>query len=240
MRPVIGLSPLWDNDRESYWMLPGYMKILEECGALPLMLPLTENEAILAQCLHICNGILLTGGQDISPAIYNEETSPHCGEICPKRDIMDQRLLVSAIGMNMPVLGICRGLQLLNAALGGKLYQDLPTEYRREVNHVMKPPYHRSVHKVTILKHTPLAEIIGEKKIGVNSYHHQGIKDLASCLQPMAISEDGLIEAAYMPEKHFVMGVQWHPEFSYQTTPESKDIAQAFVDACKQENPLKK
>lgn len=233
MRPVIGLSPLWDNDRESYWMLPGYMKMLEECGALPLMLPLTENEAIPDQCLRICDGILLTGGQDISPTIYNEETSPHCGEICPERDIMDQRLLISAIGMDMPVLGICRGLQLLNAALGGTLYQDLPTEYRREVNHVMKPPYHRSAHKVTILKNTPLAEIIEEKEIGVNSYHHQAIKDLASCLQPMAISEDGLIEAAYMPEKHFVMGVQWHPEFSYQTAPESKDIAQAFVDACK-------
>lgn len=233
MRPVIGLSPLWDNKKTSYWMLPGYMTMLEECGALPLMLPLTNEESLLTQCIDICDGILLTGGQDISPEIYGKEVSPYCGEICKKRDIMDQYLLISAIGRDMPVLGVCRGLQLLNAVLGGTLYQDLPTEYNSDVNHVMKPPYNRNAHKVTILKNTPLAEITGEEEIGVNSYHHQAIKDLASCLQPMAISEDGLREAVYMPGKRFILGVQWHPEYSYQTDECQKKIALAFVNACK-------
>lgn len=233
MKPVIGLSPLWDKDKESYWMLPGYMKMLEECGALPLMLPLTDEEALLDQCLKMCDGIVLTGGQDVSPTMYGAETSPQCGEICEKRDTMDQRLLISAIGMDIPVLGICRGLQLINAALGGTLYQDLPSEYQTEINHVMKPPYHRGVHKVSIIEHTPLATLTDHSEIWVNSYHHQAIKELASSLRPMAISEDGLIEAAYMPGKRFIIGVQWHPEYSYRSDKACKNIAEAFVTACK-------
>ncbi|MBQ4092787.1 MAG: gamma-glutamyl-gamma-aminobutyrate hydrolase family protein [Firmicutes bacterium] len=232
MRPVIGLSPLWDNSKESYWMLPGYMKMLEECGAVPLMLPLTHDEGILDHCLNMCNGILLTGGQDVSPSMYGAEVSPFCGEVCEERDRMDRYLLISAIGRDLPVLGICRGLQLMNAALGGTLYQDLPSEYQSSVNHVMTPPYDRGVHNVTVLSGTPLSDMLGEGDIAVNSYHHQAVKDPASCLKTMAISEDGLIEAMYMPGKHFVVGVQWHPEFAYLSDPRCLNIAKAFVKAC--------
>lgn len=232
MRPVIGLSPLWDNSKESYWMLPGYMKMLEECGAVPLMLPLTHDERILDHCLNMCNGILLTGGQDVSPSMYGANISPFCGEVCEERDRMDRYLLISAIGRDLPVLGICRGLQLMNAALGGTLYQDLPSEYKSLVNHVMEPPYDRGVHNVTVLSGTPLADMLGEGDIAVNSYHHQAVKDPASCLKPMAISEDGLIEAMYMPGKRFVVGVQWHPEFAYLSDPRCLNIAKAFVEAC--------
>ena len=234
MRPVIGLSPLWDNSKESYWMLPGYMKMLEECGAVPLMLPLTTDEGILDHCLNMCHGILLTGGQDVSPSMYGAETSPHCGEVSEERDRMDRYLLFSAIGRDLPVLGICRGLQLMNAALGGTLYQDLPTEYESAVNHVMTPPYDRGVHDVRVLEGTPLREMLGEEIIAVNSYHHQAVKDAASCLVPMAISEDGLIEAMYMPTKRFVVGVQWHPEFAYLSDPRCLNIAKAFVEAAAQ------
>lgn len=233
MKPVIGLSPLWDNSKESYWMLPGYMKMLEECGAVPLMLPLTNDESVLDQCLSMCSGLLLTGGQDVSPQMYGEETSPHCGEICEERDRMDRRLLISAIGMDIPVLGICRGLQLMNAALGGTLYQDLPSEYQSHVNHVMTPPYDRGVHRVSVLSGTPLAVMLGEGEIAVNSYHHQAVKEPASCLKTMAISEDGLIEGMYMPGKRFIVGVQWHPEFAYLTDPRCLNIAKAFVEACR-------
>lgn len=232
MRPVIGLSPLWDNSKESYWMLPGYMKMLEECGAVPLMLPLTADESVLDYCLNLCNGILLTGGQDVSPLMYGAEISSRCGEVCEERDCMDRHLLISAIGRDLPVLGICRGLQLMNAALGGTLYQDLPSEYKSPVNHVMTPPYDRGVHKVKVLGGTPLADMLGEGEIDVNSYHHQAVKDPASCLETMAVSEDGLIEAMYMPGKRFVVGVQWHPEFAYLSDPRCLNIAKAFVAAC--------
>lgn len=231
-KAVIGLSPLYDREKDSYWMLPGYMKMVERCGALPLMLPLTTEESLLTAAFELCDGILLTGGQDVSPSLYGQLPSGLCGEVCEERDEMDRRLLISAIGTDKPVLGICRGLQLMNAALGGTLYQDLPTEYGTAAEHCMKPPYDRGVHSARILDDTPLHDLLGVDEISVNSYHHQAVKDPASCLKPMAISEDGLIEAMYMPGKRFIWGVQWHPEFSYEKDHRCFRIAEAFVNAC--------
>lgn len=231
---VIGLSPLYDREKESYWMLPGYMKILERCGALPLMLPLTTDKTLLAAAFSQCDGFLLTGGQDVSPLLYGQTRSFFCGEVCEERDEMDRRLLISAIGADKPVLGICRGLQLMNATLGGTLYQDLPTEYGTAVEHHMAPPYDRGVHDVRILDDTPLHDLLGADVLSVNSYHHQAVKDPASGLKPMAVSEDGLIEAMYMPGKRFIWGVQWHPEFSYEKDPCCLLIAEDFVKACEQ------
>lgn len=232
MKPVIGLSPLWDGEKGSYWMLPGYMKLLEDCGALPLMLPLTTDQTLLRQCMELCDGLLLTGGHDVSPKLYGAEVSPHCGEVCEARDEMDRFLLIAGIGADMPVLGICRGLQLMNAALGGTLWQDLPAERESTVEHHMTPPYNRSVHQVDILPDTPLRDLFGVERIGVNSYHHQAVKEPAAALKAMAVSEDGLIEGMYLPEKRFIWGVQWHPEFAYETDENCKKIAEAFVEAC--------
>ena len=231
-KTIIGLSPLYDREKDSYWMLPGYMKMVERCGAVPLMLPLTTEEPLLAAAFELCDGILLTGGQDVSPSLYGQPLSPLCGEVCEARDEMDRRLLISAIGADKPVLGICRGLQLMNAALGGTLYQDLPTEYGTTAEHCMKPPYDRGVHSVCLLDDTPLHDLLGVDEISVNSYHHQAVKDPASCLKTMAVSADGLIEAMYLPGKRFIWGVQWHPEFSYEKDPRCLRIAEPFVRAC--------
>ena len=231
-KTIIGLSPLYDSEKDSYWMLPGYMKMLERCGAVPLMLPLTTDDSLLAAAFELCDGILLTGGQDVSPSFYGQQVSSFCGETCGDRDEMDRRLLISAIGADKPLLGICRGLQLMNAALGGTLYQDLSTEYGTTVEHCMVPPYDRGVHSVRVLDDTPLHELLGADDLSVNSYHHQAVKDPASCLKTMAVSEDGLIEAMYMPGKRFIWGVQWHPEFSYEKDPRCRRIAEAFVAAC--------
>lgn len=231
-KTIIGLSPLYDSEKDSYWMLPGYMKMLERCGAVPLMLPLTTDDSLLAAAFELCDGILLTGGQDVSPSFYGQQVSSFCGETCGDRDEMDRRLLISAIGADKPLLGICRGLQLMNAALGGTLYQDLSTEYGTTVEHCMVPPYDRGVHSVRVLDDTPLHELLGADDLSVNSYHHQAVKDPASCLKTMAVSEDGLIEAMYMPGKRFIWGVQWHPEFSYEKDPRCLRIAEAFVAAC--------
>ena len=231
-KTIIGLSPLYDREKDSYWMLPGYMKMLERCGAVPLMLSLTTDESLLAAAFELCDGILLTGGQDVSPSLYGQSPLPLCGEVCGERDEMDRRLLISAIGADKPVLGICRGLQLMNAALGGTLYQDLPAEYGTAAEHCMKPPYDRGVHSVRLMDDTPLHDLLGVDEIAVNSYHHQAVKDPASCLKTMAVSEDGLIEAMYMPGKRFIWGVQWHPEFSYEKDSRCLRIAEAFVQAC--------
>ncbi len=230
--PVIGVIPLYDEKKESYWMLPGYMKMLEAFGALPIMLPLTGDRALLDKAVSMCDGLLLTGGHDVSPEVYGAEKMAYCGGICKERDDMEAYLLDWAIKLDMPVLGICRGIQFMNAHLGGTLYQDLESEYDSEINHHMKPPYDAVQHNVNVLGGTLLSNIIGEGLHGVNSYHHQAVKSLSDRAEIMAYSEDGLIEAISIKGCRFAVGVQWHPEFSFLVNDDSKSLVKAFVEAC--------
>lgn len=231
MRPVIGCMPLYDDKMESYWMIPGYMKMLEEQKAILFMLPLTEDKDTLDYFISICNGFLFTGGHDISSEIYGEMRSPKCGTTCKVRDKMEMYILKEAVKRNQSVLGICRGIQMMNVCFGGNLYQDLPTEYKCTDKHYMKPPYDRISHYVNIKENTMLFDIIGKKRIGVNSYHHQAIKVLSPEFREMAVSDDGIIEAIYMPESSFIVGVQWHPEFNYKTDVNSAKLVSSFVNS---------
>ena len=232
-KPLIGVTPLLDRGRDSYWMLPGYFLALEEAGAVPVMLPLTDGEAALRRIVDALDGFLIAGGQDVSPALYGEQTKPTCKEICPERDAMESVLLRLLWDADKPVFGICRGLQILNAHLGGTLYQDLTAEHPSDVNHRMAAPYDRAEHTATLLKDTPLYALLRQETIGVNSCHHQAIKTLAPGLSPMAVSPDGLVEAVYAPGKRFVWAVQWHPEFFYRVDENSRKLFTAFVNAAK-------
>lgn len=229
MRKIVGVMPLYDDEKKSYWMLPGYMKMLEAENAIPMMLPLTSNTDELEYFLDICGGFLLTGGHDVSPSVYHAEKESWCGSCCKTRDDMEYYILTKAVEMDKSVLGICRGIQFMNACYGGTLYQDLSIEHGSSIDHHMKPPYDRVAHQVTILNGTPLHEIWGKEKMGVNSYHHQAIKMLSPSFQKMAVSEDELIEGVYMPDRRFVVGVQWHPEFSYEIDENSRKLISAFV-----------
>ena len=231
MRKVIGIMPLYDDEKESYWMLPGYMKMLEAENAIPMMLPLTANEKELDYFLEICGGFLLTGGHDVSPSVYHEKKKSWCGSCCELRDEMEQYILKGAVERDKSVFGICRGIQFMNACYGGTLYQDLAIEHTSCIDHHMKPPYDRVAHQVTLQKDTLLYNILGKEQIGVNSYHHQAIRELALDFQAMAFSEDGLIESIYMPSNKFIVGVQWHPEFSYTVDENSRIIVNAFVSS---------
>lgn len=211
-------------------MLPGYMNALENNDATPIILPLSTNKEVLDRCFDMVDGILFTGGHDVNPKFYNQKNEK-CGLLCDPRDEMEKYLFIKAIENDKPILGICRGIQLFNALLGGTLYQDLPTEHPSKTKHSMTKPYNRGVHTVDILKDTPLFKIIGVDKLSVNSYHHQAIKDLALNVVANAISEDGLVEAITLPNKKFVMAVQWHPEFLWEDSKENNDIIRAFVKA---------
>jgi len=230
-RPIIGVSPLYDAQRESLWMLPGYMNGIEAAGGAPIMLPLTDSEEVIKSAAELCDGLLLTGGQDVSPDVYDRERLSCCGELCPARDREEALLLDLFLKNDLPVLGICRGIQFLNAHLGGTLYQDLKTQYGDTVEHRMSPPYDRSIHTVSLVKGTPLHSLLGTDEISVNSYHHQAVKRLAKPLCESALSCDGLIEGVFMPDKKFVWAIQWHPEFSYKKDDTSIKILKAFVDA---------
>lgn len=231
-KPVIGVLPLYDKDKESYWMLPGYMKGIEDAGGIPCMLPLTTDADIIAQIAERFDGFLFTGGQDIHPEMYGETVEEVCGEICVERDVMETALFKRVVEGNKPALGICRGLQLFNVTLGGTLYQDLPTYFPSDVIHKQAPPYTKPVHKVYVEKGSPLHSIVGAEVLHVNSYHHQGIKTLSDRLVPAAKAEDGLVEAVFMPDKTFIVAVQWHPEFNYQTDVSNRRLFEAFVKSC--------
>ena len=232
-KPLIGVTPLYDRGRDSYWMLPGYFLALEQAGAVPVMLPLSADTKALSRLTEALDGFLLAGGQDVAPALYGEEQRPVCAETCPERDALESALLRSVLEADKPVFGICRGLQILNAHLGGTLYQDLITEHPSETNHRMAAPYDRAEHAVTLLKDAPLSALLQAEEIGVNSCHHQAIKALAPSLQPMAVSPDGLIEAVYAPGSRFVWAVQWHPEFFFRKDANSRTLFSAFVRAAR-------
>lgn len=229
---MIGVLPLYDEHKESYWMLPGYMKGIEDAGGLPVMLPLTSDETIIHQLAHTFDGFLFTGGHDVDPEIYGEVPNELCGVLCTERDKMEMLLFKQAVELDKPILGICRALQLFNALLGGTLYQDLPAQWNSEINHKQQPPYSVPAHNVHIEKDTLLHEIIGTEAFMVNSYHHQGIKQLSDQLEAVAHAEDGLIEAVVLPGQTFTLAVQWHPEFSYKHDAYNFKLFVAFVKAC--------
>ena len=232
MKPVIGIVPLVDQEKESLWMLPGYMEGIMEAGGIPVILPLTSDADVIAQLLGTIQGVLLTGGHDVDPSLYGEERMPECSVSCKERDEMETELLKQALEKNMPILGICRGIQFLNVHLGGTLYQDLVKQRPSTVEHHQKPPYDIPIHDVEILEDGSLYRVLNTKKLSVNSYHHQAIKRKADTLKSMAVSEDGIVEAVEMTDKKFVWALQWHPEFSHKTDANSRKIFEEFVKKC--------
>lgn len=228
-KKVIGVVPLWDDEKESLWMLPNYLDAIISESALPIVFPLTTDEKDIKQLASMCDGILFTGGHDVSPSVYGEQKRDVCGEPCAARDTMEGILLDICIQTQMPALGICRGIQFFNAYLGGTLYQDLPTDFPSTVEHHMSAPYDKYIHTVSLIKETPLYDLLRVDTLPVNSYHHQAIANLSPKLKPMAIAEDGIVEAVYLPEHPFLWAVQWHPEFLYGCDEPSRKIFREFL-----------
>ena len=228
-KPIIGIVPLVDIERESYWMLPGYMKGIEQAGGIPLMLPLTSDEENLQQLAEELDGFLYAGGQDISPNLYAQRRSRMCWQCCHERDEMETILFRMVYEQDKPLLGICRGIQCINVVMGGTLYQDLPSEHSSDTEHHQIPPYDVPVHSVKIIGDSPLYKLLKKEALMVNSYHHQAILTLAPKVSAMAVSEDGLIEAVCVPKKRFIWGIQWHPELSCLVDENSRKIFSEFI-----------
>lgn len=229
MKKLVGVMPLWDDDKNSIWMLPGYLDGLKAAGLDAFIFPLTDDEEELRRLADLCDGILLTGGHDVNPALYHESPVNQSVEWNDVRDRMDQTVIRYSLQQDKKILGICRGIQILNVALGGTLFQDLPVQHPSAVDHHMDPPYDRPRHEVEIAVGTPLHHLLQKDRLQVNSIHHQAIRKLSPRLQEMAVSEDGLIEAVFMPEKKFVWGIQWHPEYWFETDADSMKIFACFA-----------
>ena len=211
-KPIIGILPLYDPQKNSYWMLPQYLEAIQACGGLPLILPPRLDEEEMAQILNLCQGFLFPGGQDIEPARYGMERSAWCAPSLPQRDLLEFSLFHRAYQMEKPMLGICRGLQLFNTALGGTLYQHLPAELPGALDHDMTKPYDRVVHTVRLEEGTPLRQLAGQEVIGVNSYHHhQAVHKLAPGLPLWPGRRTAFWKQPTHRTGSFSGGIQWHP-----------------------------
>jgi putative glutamine amidotransferase len=228
--PLIGVTPLWDAARQSIWMLPDYLDGIKAAGGLPVVLPLDLSEGDADRIVETCDGFLFTGGQDVSPAHYGMQDATGTIVSSPERDQLESLLLSKALQADKAVLGICRGLQFINAFLGGTLWQDLPSQHPSEIVHRQGKPYDAPTHQVTL--RGDLQALLGKDLLEVNTLHHQAVRDLGKGLVPMAVAPDGLVEAVQLPGKRFVWAVQWHPEYLFRTDADSLAIFSCFVEHC--------
>ncbi len=235
-RPLIGVTMGRERSQRFfglplYIMNQTYVRELERRGALPVMIPLHMSEATLWGIFDQLDGLFLPGGEDIDPSHYGETRHELLGPVDRERDRTELLLTRWALAAGMPILGICRGVQLLNVAAGGTLYQDLTSQRPDLHKHDFYPPKYerfRISHAVQIEPDSRLARILGQIH-EINSMHHQGIKELGHLLRVVAVAEDGLPEAVEVPELPFVLGVQWHPEELAKTDQHSADLFYHFV-----------
>jgi putative glutamine amidotransferase len=242
MRPRIGITSWHYRDDDERWeaVLEGYSHAVFEAGGLPLILPIPHAESVPAEAyLETIDGLILTGGADIHPSFYGQIILERCGEIDEERDRFEIELVRAARSRDLPLLGICRGLQVLNVALGGSLYQDL--SYRQETDSAHQSPRERRgelAHGVTIVEGSRLGEILGVRALDVTSTHHQIIRDLAPDLTMNAIATDGVIEGVEGPGR-FLLAVHWHPERMVTRQPEQLGLFRALVEEAERSSRLK-
>ncbi|MDR2655047.1 MAG: gamma-glutamyl-gamma-aminobutyrate hydrolase family protein [Oscillospiraceae bacterium] len=232
--PLIGLTPMYDKEKESLWMSRDYIKAVFSSGGIPFILPLVSESADLERLAETFDGFLFTGGGDVMPHLYGEELLEECGEQCPQRDEFELALAKIAFERRIPVFAICRGIQALNAAFGGTLFQDIP---KTTVVHDQTGRLDRAwpAHSVEIETNSLLYKILGEKKITVNSFHHQAVKNLAPGFTANAKALDSLIEGMEFSGDWFALCVQWHPENMAFRDENAKKLFDAFIEKCRGE-----
>lgn len=214
-----------------------YIRVLVDAGALPWMIPLMSEDAETMRGIYEeLDGVFLPGGADIDPANYGEERHPRCDTSDPPRDAVELMVVRWAMADRKPVLGVCRGLQIVNLATGGTLYQDIAEQMPGAIKHDYFPfggRYARDylAHEVTVAPRSRLGEIYGEGQLAVNSMHHQGVRKLGERLTASAVAPDGLVEGIESADGSYVVAVQWHPEALFETSEATRRLFASFIEA---------
>ncbi|MGP6138627.1 gamma-glutamyl-gamma-aminobutyrate hydrolase family protein [Jeotgalibaca sp. A127] len=236
MKPIIGISgtQLLSATSEFEGTLVAYtpqfyIDTVQGAGATPIMLPVGTAEDA-RNMVEVLDALILSGGHDVDPELYGEEPHRNLTLTFPKRDAFDFALYEAAIEKGIPVLGVCRGLQLINVYHGGSLYQDLPAQYDAELLlHVQKAPFETPLHGISVQPGSHLYDVIGAHT-KVNTLHHQAIKNLGTGLKAVAHSQDGIVEAIEPTDPNIDMiAVQWHPEIMAYSDPANKTLFKDFV-----------
>jgi putative glutamine amidotransferase len=215
-------------------MATTYTRALDRVGGAPILIPPQLDDDSLRAILARLDGLMLAGGVDVHPREYGEAIQDFCGEIDAPRDQVELRLTRAALENHLPVFGICRGIQMLNVAAGGSLYQDIAAQAPGALTHPHQKgePYNRLTHAVEIDEQSRLARALGVTQMRVNSLHHQSVKQVAPGFRVVARAPDGVIEGIEATNGRFALGVQWHPEWLQDDDPRMLDLFGAFVRAC--------
>lgn len=232
MKPIIAIFAEVDDEMNGKVQNP-YIKAIEKSGGTPILLPYVDNIETMNSFVSICDGFFFTGGADIDPKRYGEQPKAACGEIQYYRDKFEFTMVERVICTQKPILAICRGAQLINVALGGTLYQDIPSEIKTQISHRQSEPKFSPSHKVNIIADTPLSVLVKSEQLQANSFHHQAIKILGSGLKVMATADDGIIEAFYASDERYIRAYQWHPERLFESEEHNRMIFEDFIEACK-------
>jgi putative glutamine amidotransferase len=229
-----GYAP--EPDRNVQGALSTYVEAVLQAGGLPVLIPLAVVADDLQALYARLDGVLIPGGGDLDPALYHQAPHPALGQVDLDRDRTELEVARQALADGKPLLGVCRGAQVINVAQGGTLYQDLPSEFpgqlMRHAHPVSEFPRHHLAHHVQVAEESLLARCLGAPIVQVNSRHHQAIKEVAPGLVVVARAPDGVIEGVEQPDHPFAVGVQWHPE-NLQAHPEMKALFKQFVAACR-------
>jgi putative glutamine amidotransferase len=233
--PLIGLTTTRSKNAKGLpqvYLLEAYVQAVAQAGAYPVLIPLGLPEQTLTALAARLDGVLFTGGGDVHPRHYAAEGNPRVALVDEDRDRVEFQLLERVLAEKKPFLGICRGLQVMNIALGGSLYADILEQRPGALQHSYLESHVRTyrAHSVAIEADSRLAGILGETEVQVNSLHHQAIDRLAPGLRPVAYAPDGIIEAVEFPGQPFGLAVQWHPEWLLDD-PSMRALFHAFVQA---------
>lgn len=231
-KPIIGITGAYifkNKFMEGTYVHHDYQKSIAANGGLPIILPFLE-ENLAVEMVDLCDAVILSGGEDIDPITFGEDPHQNIGDTILLRDKVEINVINRAMETNKPILAICRGIQILNVALGGTLIQDIPSQVKDSIKHTQSVKRSWDTHFVTIKEDSQLASIIGETKTRVNSIHHQAIDMLAKDLVEVARSKDGIIEAVeHKSYQNFLLGVQWHPESMASTNEKMNQIFAEFI-----------
>ena len=232
MRPLIGVTSLWDDVKHCGWIWQNYLELIWSAGGMPVVLPLNASDAAVSEAVTQCDGFLFTGGQDIAPDNFECQFPQYCQKPAVVRDELEFKLFDMARQAHRPIFGICRGMQLINVALGGSLIEDIPYQIGGQIEHRYITQGTPSVHQVQVLEESYLSRACSEKVIMVNSYHHQALDRVAPGLRVIARSPtDQIIEAVQSDGDDFLVAVQWHPERIYLEHPENLRLIEFFIEA---------